>query len=510
MSISSEINRISGNVSDALDAIADKGVTVPSGATSDDLADLIAQISGGGGGATAVFDEVVTLPGGGDHHIITGVDISGDTVTAPHLELGYTAHDADGNPVVGTLTPGGGSANIQPLSVTQNGTYTASGGVDGYSPVTVNVSGGGGTSVEPKDVNFIDYDGTILYSYTAQEAQALSALPSNPSHDGLTAQGWNWTLQQIKTQLTNVGGVVWVGQMYITSSGKTEIDVDMKPGALEPYLVLAVNGTVTVDWGDNTATDTMTGTSLTTLKYQGHVYASAGKYTIKITVSSGSFTFYSSGSSYPGVLRISNSNTYSRKYADDVLAIRVGSGVTTIGNYAFSNCYSLQSVTIPSTVTSIGNGAFYYCTALTTVTIPSSVTSIDNYAFQHCYTLTTVTIPSTVTSIGSSAFYNCYTLTTVTIPSTVTSIGNDAFYNCYTLTTVTIPSTVTSIGSSAFYNAYSMDEYHFLPATPPTLANTNAFNNIRSYTKIYVPSASLSAYQTETNWSTYATYMVGE
>ena len=40
---------------------------------------------------------------------------------------------------------GGGSAVIEPLSVNQNGTYTAPSGVDGYSPVTVNVSGGGGS-----------------------------------------------------------------------------------------------------------------------------------------------------------------------------------------------------------------------------------------------------------------------------------------------------------------------------------------------------------------------------
>ena len=45
MSIQSEITRISGNVSDALDAIEAQGVTVPSGAKSDDLASLIAQIS---------------------------------------------------------------------------------------------------------------------------------------------------------------------------------------------------------------------------------------------------------------------------------------------------------------------------------------------------------------------------------------------------------------------------------------------------------------------------------
>ena len=44
MSIQSEINRISGNVSDTLDAIEAKGVTIPSGSNSDDLADLIALI----------------------------------------------------------------------------------------------------------------------------------------------------------------------------------------------------------------------------------------------------------------------------------------------------------------------------------------------------------------------------------------------------------------------------------------------------------------------------------
>lgn len=49
MSINSEISRLSGNVSDALDAIADKGVTVPAGANSNNLATLIASIPTGGG-----------------------------------------------------------------------------------------------------------------------------------------------------------------------------------------------------------------------------------------------------------------------------------------------------------------------------------------------------------------------------------------------------------------------------------------------------------------------------
>lgn len=48
MSIQTEIDRISGNVTAALAAIADKGVTVPDGSTSDALAGLIASIEAGG------------------------------------------------------------------------------------------------------------------------------------------------------------------------------------------------------------------------------------------------------------------------------------------------------------------------------------------------------------------------------------------------------------------------------------------------------------------------------
>ena len=49
MSIQTEIDRISGNVSAALSAIVEKGVTVPDGSTSDALAELIASIEAGGG-----------------------------------------------------------------------------------------------------------------------------------------------------------------------------------------------------------------------------------------------------------------------------------------------------------------------------------------------------------------------------------------------------------------------------------------------------------------------------
>ncbi len=114
--------------------------------------------------------------------------------------------------------------------------------------------------------------------------------------------------------------------------------------------------------------------------------------------------------------------------------ITIPDSVTTIGDYAFSGCYSLTSVTIPSSVASVGVGAFKYCYNLTGVTIPISVTIIGDYAFFDCYNLTGVTIPGNVTTIGDYAFCGCYNLTSVTIPGSVASVGAGAFSGCTDVT----------------------------------------------------------------------------
>ena len=132
--------------------------------------------------------------------------------------------------------------------------------------------------------------------------------------------------------------------------------------------------------------------------------------------------------------------------------------VTSIGNYAFSGCTGLTSVTIPNSVTTIGVQAFFECTGLTSVTIPNSVTKIGEWAFCGCTGLTSVTIGNSVTTIGFGAFYQCDGLTSVTIPNSVTTIGDCAFEYCTGLTSVTIPNSVTTIGADAFYDCYRLTE----------------------------------------------------
>ena len=370
------------------------------------------------------------------------------------------------------------------VQIDQNGTVD----VSQYASANVSVSGGSVT-VEEKDVNFIDYDGSIVASYTASDFASLSALPANPSHTGLTAQGWNWSLSDAKTYVASYGKL-WVGQQYITDDGKTRIYIHLDDADyLSPYLAIAVNGTVVVDWGDNSNTDTMTGTSNTTLKYQQHIYASTGNYTIKLTVTSGGFAFYNSSSSYTSILRTINAadtRASSRVYSASINALRLGSGVN-IGNYAFANCDDLQSITIPSTVTSIANSAFYNCRALMSITIPSDVANIDNTTFYECSAIRNISIPKSVTSIGNTVFYRCYGLTSVTIPSSVTSIGYSVFQYCFNLTSIMIPSSVTSIGSTTFQYCYKLLSIT-IPSTVTSIGST-AFSGCNSLQSIMIPSS---------------------
>ncbi len=71
-------------------------------------------------------------------------------------------------------------------------------------------------------------------------------------------------------------------------------------------------------------------------------------------------------------------------YMEEIEAVIIEDGVTSIGNFAFLNCTGLTTVTIPASVKSIGDSAFNYCTGLTTITIGSGVTYIGFDAFFDC------------------------------------------------------------------------------------------------------------------------------
>lgn len=127
-----------------------------------------------------------------------------------------------------------------------------------------------------------------------------------------------------------------------------------------------------------------------------------------------------------------------------------------IGEYAFTNCDNLTSVTFPSSMKSIGNHAFSDCDRLQTILIPSSVKTIGDYAFSSCRSLENINIPEGVTTIGVQVLSGCSSLKNITIPNTVESIGDDAFSSCTALTSIVIPDSVVTIGNSAFYGCRNL------------------------------------------------------
>lgn len=84
--------------------------------------------------------------------------------------------------------------------------------------------------------------------------------------------------------------------------------------------------------------------------------------------------------------------------------------VTEIGDYAFSDCTELRSVSVPDSVTAIGDYAFATCRRLETIALPDGVRSIGEGAFISCMELDDVIIPAGVQEIGKSAFLGCWGL----------------------------------------------------------------------------------------------------
>ena len=369
----------------------------------------------------------------------------------------------------------------------KGGTVGANDGLEEFAADIATIPSGGGSS--NGDIRFIDYDGTVVQSYSAADFANLSELPANPSHTGLTAQGWNWALADAKTYVA-ANGKLDIGQMYAsnTTDGKTYLHIRLGEGRLKPYLGLTGNSSgtvVSIDWGDGSATESVTLDTSTI--YTPHGYSSDGEYVITITVTNGTISLSSTSSSTDLFRKSSSASANNDKvYANILTKAELGTKVTSIGNSAFTGCSSLASVTIPSTVTSIGNYAFNYCYSLSSITIPSSVISIGINAFNSCYSLSSITIPSTVTSISTSTFQNCFSLTSVIISSTVTSIGQSAFSGCSALTSVTIPSSVASIGSSAFSGCSALTSVT-IPSSITSIS-TSTFQNCSSLTSVIIPS----------------------
>lgn len=132
-------------------------------------------------------------------------------------------------------------------------------------------------SVEEKDVNFYDYDGVRLFSYSKEEANSLTELPTPPLKDDLNFTGWTYSLQAIKDQV----GKCDIGALYSYNN----------PDYFVALTILVPSDNFTIkfkdafwsvdklDWGDGNIIENPS----STVSFPSHTYLKKGVYTIKST-----------------------------------------------------------------------------------------------------------------------------------------------------------------------------------------------------------------------------------
>ena len=144
------------------------------------------------------------------------------------------------------------------------------------------------------------------------------------------------------------------------------------------------------------------------------------------------------------------------KHYEEAEKIVVGSGITSIGNYAFAQFRNVSEIELPSTITKIGMCAFYGCNYIQSITIGDNVKSIGDYAFFACQSAKNIHIGNSVETIGKYAFAQCQAVSSINVPASVTSVGASAFKHCTNLSSITFMNSSCQIGDTEdtiFYGA---------------------------------------------------------
>ena len=377
---------------------------------------------------------------GGNAEDCDCADCECDPCAAPNNDITYTATRADGEDGVTTTT---------------GITFTFSASVTGLTADHISVTSGNGSLTK----------GALSGSGTSWTLGVTVITPGNVTvaidKTGIEAGPKDVTVYkagQTAPTLTGISAVYTQGSTIIypttplndLKAGLT-VTATYNTGAPQQVTAYSLSGTLSA------------GTSTITVTFEGKTTT----FTVTVTVSE---------PGTPGLAYelINNGTAYCVRKgsvtggAVVIPATYSGLPVTEIGSVddymgAFSYT-SITSITIPASVTSIGNYAFSGCTSLTSVTFVegSQLKTIGDYAFNHLDSLTSVTIPAGVTSIGFGAFAVCTSLTSVTFAtdSQLETIGSYAFADCTSITSITIPVSVTEIGDNAFsYWTYSQTIY---------------------------------------------------
>lgn len=344
----------------------------------------------------------------------------------------------NGNPDGG----GGASAVIEGLAVTSNGTYTAGEGVDGYSPVEVNVPA-------PEFVT-----------------ETLSVSVNNTYYPGTGVDGFSQVIVDVPQSVTGFTEKEITEQTYNIYNLNNSAAFVHQNVFEEDQNILTINLPSASYIGSEAFKGCRNLTSVNAPVCET-IYPSAfmGCYSLSYI-------------SFPECITARENIFSSCSMLQSVYFPKC----TDFSGNCFVRCENLTDTYFPE-VKNVGVYTFSGCTKLSEISLPKA-SLISFSAFKECYSLKQVYIPN-CQQLGQCVFDSCYALESLSLPILRRFEGQNTFRNCSSLSRLDLCT-----------NAYWTVGYQ-----NNTFQNTPILTGSGS---IYVRSETYNRWITSTGWSSLA------
>ena len=440
----------------------------------------------------------------------------------------------------------GGASVLVPKTITENGTYNASSdSADGYSQVTVNVSGvvpSGTLTISSFVARYSDFESRNIYNVSSYASVWLTPDVLDPLVKRDISYYANSTLSSIgsyafaQTNLVAISApsVKTVHHGAFFSARSVQYVSFPECSMIYTSAFKQCNGLKEAYFPKVTSIydDAFSGCALlSSVNFESATY---------IGTSAFAFCYKLPSVSFPNVSAVGNSAFYycssvSGAYLPSCKIIRayafcgcstlasvsipICSSIETsafvscsslsevyapscsaVGSYAFGYCTSLSSVAMPE-CTIINPGAFFSCSALASVSLPKCQI-VSTSAFKGCTALTSITL-SVCTSIANYAFESCAALASLSLPA-CSSVGSYAFRNCTALVSISLPN-CTALSAQVFGGCSALENIYIpMVDSVPTMSNLTALHTMTIKTP-----ASLAAYMFSNCLNMRSLYLVG-